>query len=203
MSAAPRTAAPPTDEELMLFVDGELEATRDAEVAVHVASDPTSRRKVLALRLVGDVLRETSSESSMPVGIVDTVMGKIDALDRPASRVVSLDAARTKAAARRIYSMAAVAVAAAAAIAVWARAGTEPGASPSAVAVMAPSPSLDVSAPPPERPIEVQAVEEHGAEVAAVDFGTRTGSIFYVPTEAAEPSVLAVVWISDSEVARP
>lgn len=203
MSAAPRSAQRPTDEELMLFVDGELDPAREAEVAAHVASDPIGRRKVLALRFAGEVLRETQREASAPLDLADAVMGQIDALDRSISRVVPLDAARRRGVARRIYAMAAVAVAAAAALAVWARAGAVVESSPSMAVSVLPSPSLGLVAPPPEPEPEAQPLQEHGAEVAAVDFGARTGSIFYVPTEAAERNVLAVVWISDAEVARP
>lgn len=202
MSVAPRSAQQPTDQELMLFVDGELEPAREAEVAAHVASDPIGRRKVLALRFAGEVLRETQREVSAPLDLADAVMGQLDALDRSVSRVVPLDAARRRGVARRIYAVAAVAVAAAAALAVWARAGAVVESSPS-MALVPPSPSLELAAPPPEPEPEAQPQQEHGAEVAAVDFGTRTGSIFYVPTEAAERNVLAVVWISDAEAARP
>jgi hypothetical protein len=210
MSAAskPDVVTPPTDEELMFFVDGELDVKRHAEVMAHVAHDPIGHRKVLALRLAGDVLRE-SHEARASSGIVDAVMRDIDAAvgRRPSARVVSLDAGRANRPARQIYAMAAVAMAAAAGLAVWGRAGTESVEPLSAATTATSSRDLDLAAPSRDlrepRVPAASSPDEHGAEVAAVDFGTRTGSIFYVPTDATEPTVLAVVWISDSEAKGP
>jgi hypothetical protein len=38
---------------------------------------------------------------------------------------------------------------------------------------------------------------EHGVEVAAVDFGTRMGAVFYVPSGTSASSTTTVVWLSD------
>lgn len=193
---------PPTDEELMLFVDEELALERRAEVEAHLTNDSACRRKVLALRLAGAVLREAADEAPFPDGIADAVMREVDALDRPGARVVRLAAARTTSPTRRIYTLAAAALAAAAALTLWARGGTD-----AVEPLAARPPPVDVAAsarePREPRPLAAPSSDEGGAEVAAVDFGARTGSIFYVPTEAAEPTVVAVVWISDAESAAP
>jgi hypothetical protein len=50
----------------------------------------------------------------------------------------------------------------------------------------------------------VEADDEHGVEVAAVDFGARIGSIFYVPTGlAASNATTTVVWLNDEAAGGP
>lgn len=123
---------------------------------------------------------------------------------------------------RRMFTIGAIAMAAAAGIAVWTQVGSFGGSSPngptaqmgagsegkSAPALVteiarSPSatPSMEVESAVVDRPEE----EEHGVEVAAVDFGNRTGSIFYVPTGAvaAHQTTTTVVWVSDDAGDKP
>jgi hypothetical protein len=58
--------------------------------------------------------------------------------------------------------------------------------------VAEPAPPVQDETPAPEGEIE------HGVEVAAVDFGTRTGTIFYVPMDAdSSKHTTTVVWLAD------
>jgi hypothetical protein len=55
---------------------------------------------------------------------------------------------------------------------------------------------------PPARPAGSHAVEadvEHGVEVAAIDFGSTTGAVLYVPDGTSPSSTTTVVWLSDNE----
>jgi hypothetical protein len=211
----------PTDEELMLFADGELEGARRDEVADHVAADPIARRKVAALRFAGDLVCETALEGASPAdGIADAVMAQIarDAEATPDAKaearsfgseasssskiakigeVTSLEAARVRRAeagrSRRIFALAAVAAAAAAAMLLWGRTTPE---HPVATRVAPEVPTESAAPLPSETAKPAPAAEQGGAEVAAVDFGARTGSIFYVPSDAAS-KMTAVVWIDD------
>lgn len=106
---------------------------------------------------------------------------------------------------RRIWgAIAALAVAAAAGLAIWSRLGTEPTA-PSRNAPIAShtSPSTQPSPRSTEPELDAAAVTaeadtEHGVEVAAVNFGARTGSIFFVPSGSIEAKrTTTVVWLAD------
>jgi hypothetical protein len=210
MSAAAR----PTDEELMLFVDGELEGARLEEVEAFAERDVSARRKVAALRLSGSLLRERALAPSIADGIADTVMAKIVS-SNGAGKVIPIRslADGTTAApkpsndnARRIFAIAAVAVAAAAAFLVWQKSNS-PVVSPQApvAALRLPPPALTMAktadaVPQPAKPES----EGRSVEVASVDFGAKSGSIFYVPSDVA-PSMktTAVVWINDDSAAIP
>jgi hypothetical protein len=53
----------------------------------------------------------------------------------------------------------------------------------------------------PAPPSTQEAEGDVGVEVAAVDFGSRIGTIFYVPTEAATSNhTTTVVWLADDPV---
>jgi hypothetical protein len=108
--------------------------------------------------------------------------------------------------ARGIFTLAALAAAAAAALMVWGRMEGEPPramttAQPptESVAVQVPAP-----APPPpsaERESGSEGEANPGVEVAAVDFGARMGTIFYIPTDSSATSAMTtVVWLSDDGI---
>lgn len=106
---------------------------------------------------------------------------------------------------RRILgAIAALAVAAAAGLAIWSRFGTDPAAptrnmpiashtSPSTLpSLRSTEPELDAAA------VTAEADTEHGVEVAAVNFGAHTGSIFFVPSGSIEAKrTTTVVWLAD------
>lgn len=164
---------PVTDEELMLWVDGELDAERASEVEARIAADPRARAIVAALRLGADVVSSDALDRAARGGadaIADSVMAAIDREDaRPAvANVVPLPSRRTP-----IVTGLLAAAAAAAAVFFFPRAG--------------------VVAPPGPGP---QAAFT-GAVIDVVDFGARPGTIFYVPSE--DESTTAVVWLTEDD----
>ena len=219
----------PTDMELMLYVDGELDEARRAEIEAHLAQSESGRRKVAALRIGSGMVREHSLASAKDFDIASAVMAKIDAIavDLPAENlpaksppakkesagadVIALRdrrpaaADRSKAAndnSRGIFTLAAIAVAAAAGLMIWGQMGASPGRSADSAPVTAqeapaiPAPAEKPVAPPTEA-ASADSEEEHGVEVAAVDFGAHMGTIFYVPTDAVAGATTTVVWVDD------
>lgn len=213
----------PTDQELMLYADGELGDERRAEVETHLASDETARRKLWGLRTTGDLVREAALELSAGDAIADAVMSKIGAESKPNGahveapskqadiirigerRPAALGKVPAKRAAndsaRSIWMLTTVAVAAAAGMMIWGRMEAAPtvdrSRTASTVEVVAP-----VEAPNPlaaEQPSLTPDGElEMGVEVAAVDFGARTGTIFYVAgDQGASSPTTTVVWLAD------
>lgn len=107
---------------------------------------------------------------------------------------------------RSIFAFVALAVAAAAAFMVWGR--LAPNASPTAPLAMVTTQEVAPAKPPAELPPqpaiapEQETVEEPevGVEVAAVDFGSKVGTVFYVETEAATTKhTTTVVWLTDPD----
>ncbi|KYG10143.1 hypothetical protein BE21_13830 [Sorangium cellulosum] len=214
-------SAPPTDLELMLYVDGELDEARHRQVEEYVLHDPRCRAKVAGLVTAADMIRDSALASSAADGIADGVMAKILEGQGAAAKANGGAAVQPLAAsppaapprararlqgspandnARGIFALTALAVAAAAAMMVWGRTDVE---APSA-ALTAPAPPAELAPPlaaPTHEPVAAPSAEgeiEPGVEVAAVDFGARMGSIFYVPREAAASGpTTTVVWLSD------
>lgn len=191
----------PSDLELMLYADGELEGDRIAAVEAYLARNVAAQKKLRALDIASNVIREHAVETASPAdGIADLVMASIAAESKGgASDEKPQPVPRRKAAndnARGIWAVAAIAVAAAASLLLWGRGPTESGVAiePSA-GVIAPKPHVDTTSNKPDAP---KADESgHGVEVAAVDFGALTGALFYVPTGAAASETTTVVWLSD------
>lgn len=108
--------------------------------------------------------------------------------------------------ARGIFALAAVAVAAAASLMIWGRLAPSPSSGPTEPVAMVTTPEVAPAAPPmelqpaPAAEAEVMEDQEMGVEVAAVDFGSKVGTIFYVPTEAATSKhTTTVVWLTDPD----
>jgi hypothetical protein len=216
-----KAAAVPSDLELMLHADGELEGDRLDEVEGYLAGlaeGSPARRKLSALSLASGIVREQALESAAGAdSLADAVMAQIasekaqSAASKPAD-VVPLRAASAKAGgkpegkpandnARGVYALAAIALAAAAALVFWGRtaqgpevASNPPGATaPAWTAAPEPTPS-----PEPAAVAEPAPSEEHGVEVASINFGARMGSIFYVPSgTSASNATTTVVWLND------
>jgi hypothetical protein len=222
---------PPTDLELMMFVDGELEGERLREVRQAILRDSVLRSKVAALELSSDVVRENAEQAGASFDFADAIMSKIaaapsaeldarDAASEPAhgtrkvAEVVPLvrpglgktsgKAGPTNDNARGIFALAAVAVAAAAGLMIWGRMDTDAPRPPSAPVAMVATEAAPLPAPAPEEHAAAPSADEGesvGVEVAAVDFGSRIGTIFYVPTEAATSNhTTTVVWLADDPV---
>ncbi len=110
--------------------------------------------------------------------------------------------------ARGIFALAALAVAAAASLMIWGRLAPNPSVAPAEPLAMVTTQEIAPAAPPVEMlsapagetPADVAEDQEMGVEVAAVDFGSRVGTIFYVETEAATSRhTTTVVWLTDSD----
>ena len=230
MSENPTKADTPSDLELMLYADGELEGERFTAVEAFLARDAGSRRKLSSLGLVAGLVREQAVASASPADrIADALMaqialeagtnGVVHATSAPLREVVApapvkLTPVAPRAAkpandnSRGIFALAAAAIAAAAALMIWGRSDVRPevatNQSPGQTTEARP---VVVAAPPaPAKVVEpaVEADDEHGVEVAAVDFGARIGSIFYVPTGlAASNATTTVVWLNDEAAGGP
>lgn len=230
MSENPTKAGIPSDLELMLFADGELEGERFAVVEGFVARNADAHRKLSSLGLVSELVRERAVASASPAdGIADALMaqiaaeagtyGVVHAIATPPREVaapvklapVAAIASRaTKPAndnSRGIFALAAVAVAAAAALMIWGRAADlHPEVASSQPTAQTEVRPVVVAPPAPIKIVEPAADTdgEHGVEVAAVDFGARMGSIFYVPTgSAASNATTTVVWLNDEAAGEP
>jgi anti-sigma factor RsiW len=167
--------ARPTSEELMMFVDGELDPARAAEIAALIDADPDARDTARGLRIAG------------AGDIADRVMRAIEA---DGAGVVDLGARRRERSIRPwVFAGPIGALAVAAAVALWVNgpnvhkyvSGAATMAMTSGAAVVAES----VAAMAPSA----------SAEVDEVDFGARAGSIFYVPSDGI--GTTAVVWLTD------
>ena len=223
MSENPTKAGIPSDLELMLYADGELDGERVAVVEAFVARDPRARRKLTSLGFVSGLVRERAVAAASPAdGIADALMAQITA-ETATNGVIHTKAAPLREVAapmklapvvataprsakpandnsRGIFGLAAIAVAAAAALMIWGRADLHPEVASAPPAAQTEARPIIVAPPAPIKVVEPAAEVdgEHGVEVAAVDFGARMGSIFYVPSgSAASNATTTVVWLND------
>jgi anti-sigma factor RsiW len=185
----PHTPPRVTDQELMLWVDGELEGRRAAEVAAHVHGDRRARAIVTALRLGSDLIESDAlrhARSSGADDIADAVMENIEAV---ASLRISGRPKRAHPWRLPAITAAGLAFAAAAVWAVFFR-GAAPGLPVAEIASSLPAlPGLVASA--------TAGGDTQTASIEVVDFGARPGTIFYVPSEG--ESAMAVVWLTDDD----
>lgn len=197
----------PTDLELMAYGDGELDDVRRAEVEAYLLTSPAARAKIASLELVGELLREHERDAVAPSeDLVDAIMRRVKAAPEDVSHgsPALVAAPRSRRAANdntvRIFAVAAAAVAMAAGLAIWARVDGPPLPSafgvPSGRAVVSAALLSDSS----HVAVSVETEAEVGASVAAVDFGSNTGSIFYVPNAA---TVTTVVWVAENVSGEP
>jgi anti-sigma factor RsiW len=167
----------PTDRDLMLYFDGELDPVRALEVEAHLSANPRARSIVAALHQEEDLLGSGAldhAEASGADSIADSVMAAIDKEPSRPSLAPVRHLRRT-----RSVMVAGAFFAAAAAV---------------ALAMLLPHKQHeDARAPvgPAEPPGFV------GAIIDVVDFGARPGTIFYVPSE--DESTTAVVWLTEDD----
>jgi anti-sigma factor RsiW len=186
---------PVTDEELMMWADGELDPSRAAEVEAILQRDPRARAVVAALKQAGDLLASEALEEAGARGadsLAARVMAAIDAeappMEAPALRMVpSAAGIGPSQPVRRawrapIVAIGTVALAAAAAAMLWMR----DAAREHQVGDM--RSSISANAP---------VAEPNSTIINVVDFGARSGTIFYVPSEG--ESDTAVVWLTDDD----
>lgn len=151
IAEAPLSEARPSDLELMMYFDDELEEPRKSAVSAFIAADHGAQNKLAALRITSGVVRRYASNIEPSLNIADLVMKAVEAETSTKaaifpsaaqrSNVIPISAAKnassaSKAAAarrpandnvRRIFGVAALAVAAAAALAIWGRQTAGPG----------------------------------------------------------------------------
>jgi anti-sigma factor RsiW len=177
---------PPTDVELMLWVDGELGAERAHEIAEHARIDPRLRAVVGALRQASQATAEGAlrhAELADADGIADNVM---EALEAAASRRLMAPVKQAPAWRGPAAVALGIALAAAAAWTLIFPSELTPVArrTPSSIASGATSDSTGDYA-------------TAGVWIDVVDFGARPGTIFYVPSE--DESILPVVWLTEDD----
>ena len=179
----PPRGTPPTDLELMLWVDGELlDAERAGEIAELVRSDPRVRAIVTALRQASQAVSEEAlghAELSEADSIADNVMEAIVAAE---SR--RLIAPVKRGPAWRGPAVVAIGIVFAAAAA-W--------------TIIFPRELSSVArrTSPAGDGTTLAADDKTGVSIDVVDFGGRPGTIFYVPSE--DESILPVVWLTEDD----
>jgi anti-sigma factor RsiW len=185
-------AGPPSDLELMLWMDGELDRHRANEIEAFVASDARARAVVASLRL-GSELVCTEAEPVIERNVATTLADDvIDAAQVEASRRWTTPIRRAPAwrapAVAALVSAFAVAAAFAVVIRSFSRA------------------KLPLAGGEATGTLVMPAAEQGGdgqvdAAVSVVDFGDRPGAVVYLPTEDQAPTL--VVWLSDDETPSP
>lgn len=113
--------------------------------------------------------------------------------------------------ARRIWGLAVVASAAAAALLVWGLSPSDGGPDPGDDVAVVPSFTGDLPEPAPSEATSqpghlaadaplIDDPAEQGVEVSSVDFGAKSGSIFYVSAaKGADSAPTTVVWLADGD----
>ena len=195
------TERAPTMEDLMLYADGELDPERATEVEAYLETDPDACDLVATFFELGDLIRDEANERAGEAGADDIANQVMARIEGQGSNVVALptkpSTEREKPASVWPVALGGLAAAAAVALVVWRFAGldiTEPsGMQPSAALTTSASAELVVASAPAPAPDYDPAP---GVSVDAVDFGARTGTIFYVPSDT---GTTTVVWLSDDE----
>ncbi|PIE05867.1 MAG: hypothetical protein CSA75_02505 [Sorangium cellulosum] len=186
----------PSHEDLMLYADGELDPERVAEVESYLEQSQEARDVVATIFEIGDVVRLSAEQWAKTKGaddIADRVIAEVE--KQAKSNVVDLSTYRPGS----IWPVALGGLAAAAAVALiaWRFAGLELAPTSYAVDVAA-----SASAGEPEMVVASAHVPisdddpEPTVSVDAIDFGARTGTIFYVPSDT---GTTTVVWLTDDE----
>lgn len=204
----------PSDLELMMFHDGELEEPRRSEVAAWLEQSTSARGKLAGLSLAGEIVRESALATAQSFDITDALMRRIGP-DKPSAegaKVIELKPKQEKAdkqpersdGGRLLLPLTALAAAAAAALFIWGRSGPTdvPVAKTQATETAEPVQPLPTSktaaAPSPSTELFAKADEdpEPSVQVASVDFGSRTGAVYYVGG-ASQGATTTVVWVTE------
>lgn len=225
MTTSSQFGPPVSDEELMRYLDGELDEERRAEVAGQLGESEQARAKLAGLELVGELLREQVAADDRAAGIADAVMAKLEAAaaedESAGADVVELPVKQPRPEPSpslpqpandnrwSIYGLAGAAAAVAAGLFLWSLTGSDEmelagprrGPPPSALASADGTEAMAEPRWPSPAPVaEEESDDEPSAavEVAAVDFGSHSGSVFYVSTGPEHAATTtAVVWVTD------
>jgi anti-sigma factor RsiW len=189
----------PSDELLMRYFDGELDADEARAVEAWLESSPDGKLMLLGWGRVGDAVRAIGDDvGAAGADIVDSVMAHIDAAPKGASvRALGRRGPRRWMAAVPAIGLS---VAAAAAVAIYLRPPASPSSAAGAASIarvtpeQASSPAVDSASA-----VAVASADlESGASIESVDFGAIGGSIFMVPNgQSSEDSETPVVWLMD------
>jgi hypothetical protein len=182
-SAKPKAAKEPTDLELMMFADGELDELRKVEIATFVDGSAAAKNKLKAMGIVGDFVRKDADRVATAFradGVAAKVMAAIEAgpiasetvnaaLIEPIAgrKTTQLKPKRPEAAndnARTIYLLAALSAAAAIALGIWGRSPGPAPLSPDRAALQA---AADSDAPSQLEVVPPPSAQETIAKVAA------------------------------------
>jgi anti-sigma factor RsiW len=188
---------PVTDLELMLYADGELDGDRLAEVEAELARSERARRVVASIRRTGDLLRAQVDETAGHAGADDVAAAVMRTIEAARLEEGRKTPSVVRGPSSWWYAMGGLAAAAAVAMVVW----RVVGAGLATQVADGPAPS---GGPASVSGTEVASARlpapdydpEPSVSVDAVDFGARTGTIFYVP---ADKGTTTIVWLSDDE----
>mgnify|MGYP000870218932 CR=1 FL=1 len=221
----------PTDLELMLFHDGELDEPRRAEVARFLAADGSAvaQQKLTGLALGGDILRESALERAGAFDIADAVMASCEsattnggaAAPDAQSNVVDIRARAAQKSAEKatkdvektserqdggriLLPLTALAAAAAVVLFLWGKSGSDAEVAKTQPTEQVQEPVKDLPPAPTAVPSpsntemlgSTQEDAQPSVQVASVDFGSRTGAVYYV-AGAAEGATTTVVWVTE------
>lgn len=183
---------PQMEEQLMQYLDGELDGPAAREVERLLAQSAEARALLSDFEEVGSSVRAIGLDRARALGdVTEAVMARVSEDMGPASGAPM--ASRVIPMARYWAPAAALAMAAAAAGALYFRPVRAPVPAPARVLptlAVAPTIASSVVAADESTPGE----EEPGAEIESVDFGAHNGTIFMVATG---PQVTPVVWLMD------
>jgi hypothetical protein len=225
----------PSDLELMMYMDGELDPERAAQIARFLEENPRAGAgdKLFGLSVLSAHVRHEADRvatvheaDSIVAGVFESIRaeqdgasnGKANGRSRLAD-VVSITEAKSTAKApaqkpandnaRLIFGLAGLAAAAAIALGIWGRGApplnkvpaTEKVAVVEATSEAPPAPVVEQNARPTQiesnkKPSPPVQDDTPAVAVAAVDFGTKTGAVYYVPSDSHGPTT-TVVWVSD------
>jgi len=222
----------PTDLELMMYADGELDAARAAEVARFLEGSAPAQGKLFGLSVLSLHVEKEADRVATAFSADDIVARVMKAVEaegasekkKHAASVVSIGAAKSKSLpapandnSRLIFALAGLAAAAAVALGVWGR-GAGPTKASDDSTVVAASPQASMEPPKaaavsgandaspqmasnknPPSPVQANTPESStpAVAVAAVDFGTKTGAVYYVPSDTPGATATTVVWVTD------
>ncbi len=208
------------DSDLMRFFDDELDENEIAELEAALASDEASlleaEAKLDGLDLVRGLLIEAVDEDTRADGIADDVMAKLDDREElaPADAAPKLPLQKSKRGvpandnSRTLWTLAAAAAAVAAGMFIWGNADVDVDQIATAPAPLeAPAQTVEPAketlgdavgaAPPPQVAGNASDEDEDAVEIAQLDFGAHSGSIFKVDNDSTGVHT-AVVWVNDS-----
>jgi|GEM_PF-572141 len=193
-----------TTEDLMRFVDGELDAEMEAVVLNQLENDEHSRAIVMTLLEIGNRVREHADMRAAAAGadgIASLVMARIgqDSLPNTSStgmsgKVVPLGTVAAKPTGVAPIAVGGLVFAAAAAFLLWQFGGDYSQPVTAGKATLSAANGTAVASIPSAFTAPGYQEQEPVVTVDAVDFGARTGSIFYVPGNFGPTPV---VWLAD------